>query len=173
MKSIQFVLGDATKPVGEGPKLLAHLCNDIGAWGAGVVMSISKRWREPEMAYRRWYALASDADAGPFELGRVQFVPESGGVEIANMIAQRNVRPIDGTLPIRYEALEQCLIRVAEHAISSGESVHMPRLGVGSAGGLWQKIEPIIEATLLSRDLAVTVYDLKPWRGWKRGDTGD
>lgn len=33
--SIAFVTGDATAPEGEDVRIIAHVCNDIGAWGAG------------------------------------------------------------------------------------------------------------------------------------------
>jgi hypothetical protein len=40
---IQYIAGDATAPIGDGNKIIAHVCNDIGAWGAGFVLAISKR----------------------------------------------------------------------------------------------------------------------------------
>jgi O-acetyl-ADP-ribose deacetylase (regulator of RNase III) len=42
---IFYMTGDATAPVGEGQKLIVHVCNDIGAWGAGFVLALSKRWK--------------------------------------------------------------------------------------------------------------------------------
>jgi hypothetical protein len=35
----------------------------------------------------------------------------------------------------------------------------MPRIGCGLAGGRWERIEPIVVATLCERDIATTVYD--------------
>jgi len=35
---ITYLVGDATQPQGEGVKVIAHICNDIGAWGAGFVI---------------------------------------------------------------------------------------------------------------------------------------
>jgi hypothetical protein len=37
--------GDATSPQAKGPKVIAHVCNDIGAWGKGfaAVDVIAKR----------------------------------------------------------------------------------------------------------------------------------
>ena len=71
--SINYVIGDATQPVGEWPKIIVHVCNDIGGWGRGFVTAISKRWPEadgvslinpPEEHFRAslldlWYAGAS------------------------------------------------------------------------------------------------------------------
>ena len=42
-----------------------------------------------------------------------------------------------------------------------GESVHMPRIGCGLAGGEWSQIEPIIEEHLSKEGVAVTVYDFE------------
>ena len=44
---IAYTTGDATAPEGDGPKIIVHVCNDVGGWGRGFVMAISKRWPEP------------------------------------------------------------------------------------------------------------------------------
>jgi O-acetyl-ADP-ribose deacetylase (regulator of RNase III) len=53
--SISYIKGDATNPAGQGNKIIVHICNDIGGWGKGFVMAISKRWKEPERKYREWF----------------------------------------------------------------------------------------------------------------------
>lgn len=30
MSEIRYIQGDATQPVGDGPKVIVHICNDIG-----------------------------------------------------------------------------------------------------------------------------------------------
>lgn len=52
MTGITYVRGDATAPRGEGVKLIVHCCNDPGGWGRGFVLALSRRWPEPEAAYR-------------------------------------------------------------------------------------------------------------------------
>lgn len=69
MTEIKYVDGDATQPIGNGNKIIVHVCNDIGAWGKGFVMAISKRWKTPEENYKRWYASKEF-----FCLGEVQLV---------------------------------------------------------------------------------------------------
>ena len=32
---INYLKGDATVPLGDGPKIIVHVCNDIGEWGKG------------------------------------------------------------------------------------------------------------------------------------------
>jgi len=55
--NIQYVKGDATTPQGDGHKIIVHVCNDLGKWGKGFVLAISKRWKEPEATYRAAYAV--------------------------------------------------------------------------------------------------------------------
>lgn len=164
---ISFVKGDATQPIGIGPKAIAHVCNDRGGWGRGFVVAVSQRWPAPEQAYRHWNAQHL-WEGMPFELGYVQFVRVETDIHIANMIAQagygKNNQALhrgsesDATPPIRYDALERCLTDVAGWAKSRGATVHMPRIGCGLAGGKWELIEPILKKTL--SELAVFVYDL-------------
>lgn len=156
MTRITYLKGDATAPVGEGVKIVCHICNDVGGWGKGFVLALSRRWPEPEAQYRAWYA---QGEASGFRLGAIQLVEVAPALMVANMIAQRGVQPAGGVPPIRYEALRECLGDLAERAASLGASVHMPRIGCGLAGGSWNEVEAIIEATLLSIAVPVHVYD--------------
>jgi O-acetyl-ADP-ribose deacetylase (regulator of RNase III) len=154
---IRYVTGDATAQCEPGPKIVAHICNDVGGWGRGFVVAISNRWRAPEEAYRRWFAEGGDS---PFALGEVQFVQVAESVWIANMIGQHDTRTIEGVPPVRYDAAEAALLKVAAFAHSRAASVHMPRIGCGLAGGEWGKIEQIIYRTLVEAQVPVFVYDL-------------
>ncbi len=158
MNSIHYITGDATAPSGAGSKIVVHVCNDVGAWGAGFVLAISKRWKEPERRYRAWHAGGSQDDP-PFELGQVQCVEAASDIVIANMIGQKGIRSSGGAPPIRYGAIEEGLACVAAKALKDGASVHMPRIGCGLAGGQWSEIEPLIQRQLIVRGVAVTVYD--------------
>lgn len=157
MTAVRYTVGDATAPPGTGPRIIAHVCNDIGGWGRGFVMALSRRGREPETAYRTWYR---DRDRNDFALGAVQMVSVHENLWVANMIGQHGIRRAGGRPPIRYEAVEEALGRLAEHALDLGASVHMPRIGAGLAGGDWARIEPLIQERLCERGLDVTVYDL-------------
>jgi O-acetyl-ADP-ribose deacetylase (regulator of RNase III) len=155
---IKYVVGDATAPNGVGPRIIAHVCNDAGGWGKGFVVAVSRRWQEPEAAYRSWYREKAVND---FALGAVQLVPVGEDLFVANMIGQHGYRPSPGDPPIRYAAIGTALAAVGEQALDLGASVHMPRIGRGLAGGRWELIEPLIEEHLTCRGIAVTVYDLQ------------
>jgi len=109
---INYIIGDATIPVTKGPKIIVHICNDIGAWGAGFVMALSKRWSQPRIKYQRWYK--TGGNIFPFELGNVQFVAVEDDIWVANLIGQRDIKFKDNMSPIRYEAVKKGLMGVAE-----------------------------------------------------------
>lgn len=159
--AINYVRGDATQPRGDGPQIIAHVCNDIGAWGRGLVTAISKRWPQAERAFRAWHTKSGER---PFALGEVQFVEVAPGLWVANMISQHGIarrgKTADGLPPIRYDALEQSLRAVAEFARARLASVHMPRIGCGLAGGTWERIEPLIERAFDAAGVNVSVHDL-------------
>lgn len=170
--NITYVVGDATRPIGDGPRVIAHICNDQGGWGRGFVVALSKRDPFPEQCYRGWHRYGSylDPDFGPrpFALGQTQIVSmKDFPVFAANMVAQHQVRH-DLTAPpaVQYGALRSCLNQLADFCVKhvpedSVASVHMPRIGCGLGGGSWDRVEPIIQETLIARGVPVTVYDLK------------
>ncbi|MCP2312753.1 O-acetyl-ADP-ribose deacetylase (regulator of RNase III) [Kitasatospora paracochleata] len=138
-------------------KIVAHVCNDLGGWGKGFVVAVSRRWSEPEAAYRRWHRERAGNDFG---LGAVQLVQVEQYVWVANMIGQRGMRTARSTgVPVRYEAIDTALATLGDHALRLGASVHMPRIGCGLAGGRWERVEPLVVARLAERSVAVTVYD--------------
>ncbi|MEV0318433.1 macro domain-containing protein [Streptomyces sp. NPDC050658] len=156
MSEITYVRGDATVPFGKGVKLIAHVCNDLGGWGKGFVVAISRRWPEPEKAYRRWHRERAKNDFG---LGAVQFVQVDPRLWVANMIGQHGMRTGSKGAPVRYEAIDTALAALADKAAELDASVHMPRIGCGLAGGKWSRVEPLISERLSARGIAVTVYD--------------
>ncbi len=157
MGNIKYVTGDATSPYGDGFKVIVHVCNNIGAWGAGFVLSLSKRWTAPELSYR---------EMKHRDLGMVDFVQVQDDIAVANLIGQEGTisRSVSNLPPVRYVAIERGLNELV--AINSYRhdddkiSVHMPRIGSGLAGGNWNIIETIIDETLCKAGIEVTVYDL-------------
>lgn len=148
-----YLIGDATSPKCGGRKIIAHVCNDVGAWGKGFVLALTKRWRAPEHRYRAW------CYDNEFGLGQVQFVQVEPDIWVANMIGQHGISTKGGTPPIRYEAVRRCLRDVALKANELNASVHMPRIGCGLAGGRWEIITQIIDEELVKPGIDVTVYD--------------
>ncbi|MGX9688461.1 Appr-1-p processing protein [Deinococcus wulumuqiensis] len=157
---LQYVVGDATCPVGPGQKIVVHICNDIGAWGRGFVLPLSRRYPETELRYKAW---AQGQEILPFTLGQVQFVRVRPDLEVANLVGQHDIARKGQSLaqpPVRYEAIREGLGRVRVQAVRTGASVHMPRIGVGLAGGDWSVVEKILQEELVDHGLMVMVYDL-------------
>jgi len=159
MTKIKYLVGDATEPVinRTEPKIICHVCNDIGGWGRGFVLAISKKWENPEKEYRKW----AEEEYPNFELGQVQVVEVEQDLFVANMIAQHGVQWIGSIPPIRYDRVRQCLTKLAVIAKKLNASIHCPRFGAGLAGGTWKVIEGLIEETIIKENIEVFVYDLK------------
>ena len=153
--AINYIIGDATCPKVEGNKIIVHICNDIGGWGKGFVLAISKRWLEPEQKYREWFKSNEN-----FSLGQCQFVKVESNLWVANVIGQHKInKDENGNVPIRYQSVEEGLGKVGQFAKEHKATVHMPRIGCGLAGGTWDKIEPLIKSTLLNEGIETYVYD--------------
>lgn len=152
---INYIKGDATQPIGEGNKIIIHVCNDIGGWGRGFVLALSSKWKQPEESYRLW---AKSKDN--FKLGEIQTVQVESDTWVGNMIGQRDTKFAEnGTPPVRYDAINKCLQKIGEFALENNSSVHLPRIGCGLAGGQWTEVEPLLIKNLIDRNISVTVYD--------------
>ena len=143
---IHYVVGDAAVPFVR-PALIAHVCNNLGAWGAGFVLSLGHRYPKAEQAYSR---------TTRHYLGTNQYVDVENDIHVANMIAQRGYG--GAVRRIVDSALEDCLHHAAGYAARRGMTIHMPRIGCGLAGAKWDEIEPIVRKNC--NGVGVYVYDL-------------
>ena len=165
---IKYIVGDATNPQGPGNKIIAHICNDLGKWGKGFVLALSKKWKEPEQAYRDWYSAKEGSNAayyyGKFELGAVQFVEINHFTQVANIIGQRGVKTGSNGVPVKYDAIKEGLQKIKKHIEENmginGASIHMPRIGCGLAGGRWEEIFNIMKEVFENSDIEINVYTL-------------
>jgi hypothetical protein len=137
---LYHVIGDATAPV-KKPTIIAHVCNTVRAWGAGFVIPLGNTY--PQV--KQDYLAMPNAD---MQLGHTQFVDVSPDITVANMIAQKGIRPSKEGIPLRYGALHTCLDEVQKRALEKGYTVSVPRIGAGLAGGEWPVIKSIIMATM-------------------------
>ncbi|ODU25375.1 MAG: hypothetical protein ABS95_00190 [Verrucomicrobia bacterium SCN 57-15] len=157
--ALHELTGDATQPVQtEGNILVAHVVNDRGGWGKGFVLAVSKRWPQAEKDYRDWAKSGrrGDESSTPFQLGEVLISKVEPNVDVAHLLAQHGYIGPDNPTPLSYEALAQCLRKLADIAAAQNASIHMPRIGAGLSGGDWSRIRQIIEQEL--GHLAVYIY---------------
>lgn len=158
---VTYVEGDATSPQGDGLKVIAHCCNNVGGWGAGFVVALSKKWSRPEREYRSWFHRHGEVKFRTL-LGAMQLVPVADDISVANIIGQEGLGSSGGKIPIRYEAIGKGFRFISSYATQNPEqklSVHMPRIGCGLAGGSWSQIEPLIDEHFVMNNIPVTVYD--------------
>lgn len=156
-RKIKYVVGDATEPQRLDENKIAvipHCCNDIGAWGAGFVLALSRKWKEPE----QHYLAAFSSKTNKPKLGDVQTVIVDRNVVIANIIGQKGVLNKNNLKPVRYYAIRNGL-NILTKALPRNCEFHMPRMGCGLAGGNWADIEEIIKEIVLPK-FDVVVYDL-------------
>lgn len=154
---ICYLIGDATKPFDTGSpiRFIVHVCNDVGAWGAGFTRSLDALSPKPRASYK-------DAiqQTKPKSLGAMSLAKVDPTLFVANMIAQHGLPSRARRVVIDYAALEKCLAALAKVAADWGVTTHMPRIGCGLSGGDWHTVEAIIERTLCASGVPVYVYDL-------------
>jgi hypothetical protein len=151
---IQYHVGDCLTPMEEdGDRLILHVCNNKGAWGAGFVMAVSARWPKPEKLYR-----ASFQNGSTLFLGDIQIVQVEPDVYVVNMVAQDGFPPQGG---ISYTSLLWCMEELGFRLASyDNPSLHLPRIGCGIGGGMWPPIENILKDIQKEADIPIHVYDL-------------
>lgn len=160
-RQIEFITGDATRPRGEGPRVIAHVVNDRTAnWGGAFARALRDEYPVAQAQFRAW--VSEDRDR--LRLGAVQIAEVDRDLSVATMIAQRGYG--EARRPrVRYEALRACLDEVASVALEQGAVVHMPRIGAGMAGGSWEVIAELIDMCVVGRGVEAVVYSLpnEPW----------
>lgn len=149
--------------------VVAHVCNDVGAWGAGVSGVIGKMYPDAEHYYGLWHSTKhanfdhAIRDIKTFALGQTQFisVDKSRTIFVANMIAQHKLISTKNKMPLKMNALQICLMQLFGFAKERELTVHMPRIGSGLAGGNWNEISVLVDNIADSHGVSVTVYALE------------
>lgn len=154
--AITFVRGDALQPRDRGVRVVLQIVNDLALrWGGGFALAARKKWPDAQGAFTDWVS----KNRRELRLGNVHFAKIDDSLVLASLVAQHGYGPSPRPR-IRYGALSTCFEKVAEYAIEHGASLHMPRIGSGQSGGVWDIVRELVEDSLCSRRLRVTVYDL-------------
>lgn len=153
---IEFMRGDATKPVASGPRLIVQvLPHSTRVWGGGgFAAAVRRRYPKVHDEYGEWFVREGRSKG----LGAVHIAQAGSDVWIASILAQYGVGP--SVAPrIRYQALLAGLTAVARRGAELGATFHMPRIGCGAGGGSWAVVEELLASTLRSTGRTVNVYD--------------
>ncbi len=170
---IKYVKGDATSPIiVEGKKsVIVHCVNTLGAWGKGFVVPLGQKYPQSRKIYNHFIQLHKKGYYKSL-LGLICIAPNvSKDIDVVNLFGQERIYPImkDGEIiiPLDYIALRKGFETIVDSYASEYSykpvpiTVHMPRIGCGLAGGDWNKVEKIINETLIDKGIEVYVYDLK------------
>lgn len=171
MNRINYVVGDlfdCIKTI-KGTKVIPHVCNNKGAWGAGFVVPLGEHFPIAKEEYLSRFhnqekpLSVIETRVKPLSLGDLQMVSVSESVVVANMVAQT----LGGKRrPLHYNALSKCMNEIGGRLVSIPDwqnlvTIHAPVFGAGLAGGRWEFIADLIEDCWLRRDLSVTIYWLE------------
>lgn len=132
-----------------GPRFILHQCNNKGGWGRGFVLELSKRWPEPERAYRN----REEYPLGDFDIIKVE--PETYVVNIIGQEGYGNSART-GIVYTKLDALEEAFLKLST-TLPQNAVVHCPKLGAGLAGGDWSEIEKLLP--LIQRPVTVFVHE--------------
>lgn len=168
MAKIHYIIGDATLPIETEAenRLIVHCCNTLGAWGAGFVIPLAKRYPNARSSYFNYI------HKGNVSLGDVDEVKVTDNIYVENLMGQKFLgKGPNGEIPCDYNAIETGFLNIISKWFSYDStirknkqnfSIHMPRIGCGLAGGDWKIIENIIQRTFVDiANVDVYVYDLK------------
>lgn len=139
--SVQNLTNDENKPA----IIIPHVCNNLGAWGAGFVVPLGQHYPDAKESYLKCNKT----------LGHTDIASLPNNLFVANMIAQDGV---GGKRPLRYDALTFCMHAVRAFATEKQAHIHAPLFGSGLAGGNWNFITQLILDVW--GDLSVSIYYL-------------
>lgn len=152
MNPIVYRVGSATRPP-ERPAVIVHCVNNIGRWGAGFTAALDRDWPLARTTF-------SQMELGAVRWGRMERALAAHDLWIAHCCGQRGVRSRSNPVPLELAWLKLALKKVAASTLPPDVSFHLPRIGCGLAGGVWEDVEPVVAATLAQR-APTFVYDLE------------
>jgi|GEM_PF-2307203 len=171
---IKYIKGDLFDYVTDNDCII-HVVNNRSRIGGGFTAPLIKRFPYIETAYYFWFnnhAVSADTYriSGSPVLGEIQVVwfrpteniyrnlDQADGIYIVNMMAQEGTISATNPHPLKYDAFEQCLRKVADDFELKTKRIIAPKLGAGLAGGDWNKIESLINGKFHDRE--ITIFEL-------------
>lgn len=124
--------------------IIAHGVNCQGVMGSGVARALRDKWPSIYPAYQ---ILCAKAETASELLGRVQYVtPRLSDVSVANCFTQVFYGR-DGKRYADVQAVEKCILQVAQSCNQLKLPLYMPKIGCGLGGLSWENdIEPIVKS---------------------------
>jgi len=174
VNNIKYLYGDLFDLVKDYESVvIPHVCNNKGAWGAGFVLPLAKKYPITRQEYLNWYNSTYSNEIIPdtppeviiegdnLDLGEIQFIKVEPKIYVCNMVAQTR----GGERPLYYNHLCKCmdeLANVMERCVSpSLTHILCPQFGAGLAGGDWNIIKQLINDCWIRAGLNVTIVKYK------------
>ena len=151
----RYIKGDITETELD---FIAHGVNCQNKMGSGVAKALFTKFPEVKTEYHKFCerAKSSVEKFGTKNLlGEVQYV-ESKDKIICNCFTQDNFG-YDGKRYVNYRAIVDCFFLLKLER--KGETIAIPKIGCGLAGGDWNIVEQLINDTV-GDDLEIWVYEL-------------
>lgn len=137
-------------------QIIVHGCNAQGKMRSGVAKAIREKW--PEASYDPYI---KEYENNGLRVGSTILGVTSCGKIIANAITQE-FYGYDGKLYLSYDALIEVFSYIDNNILSAHddgyETIAMPKIGSGLAGGNWEIIEEIISTCFVNRNVVIYVY---------------
>lgn len=151
---IEFLKGDCLQN-SDTKRVIAHIVNNKGGFGAGFALAVSKRYPIVKERYKKWYHIG-EYKSSKFNLGDIQVIQIDDHLTFVSMLAQNGYTSKRNPVPLNYETLEKCLMKL--NRVESTAEIWMPKIGSGLAGGDWKEIEEMLNYFL--KDRVVKVFEL-------------
>jgi O-acetyl-ADP-ribose deacetylase (regulator of RNase III) len=148
---LNYVHGDIISNINPNEKtVIAHGCNCIHVMNAGLAKYLRLNYKgvyEADLKTMR---------ADKNKLGTYSVYKHSENLVFLNCYTQFGIFSIRNISPFHYDALNRCLIRIAENY--GDWKIRLPKIGLKLAKGNWDVIEKNIEMISNRYNLDVTIY---------------
>lgn len=164
---INYKIGDATDPSGDGTKIIAHI-GRFDEWNTDFGEEISRKWPKVSQEYEFWRSgplnfkgfawLTPEMSEAVFRMGNVQMIKVGKDIYVANMIAHLGKVSESVSIRMNYSSLAECLEMVAVYAKENNATVHIPRHEKKLTGYTWDRYKKLVEEYLCDCGIEVSVY---------------
>lgn len=136
---------------------ILHGCNCQSKMGAGLAKAIAERWPNVKRQYEQHLSTFVERRKA---LGGIQVVGVDKGISVINCFTQEYYGRDVGVRYVSYDAMDECMKRVADLASTKPSSmdINIPKIGCSLAGGHWPVVLEIIKFRLSSVNNRVIMW---------------
>jgi O-acetyl-ADP-ribose deacetylase (regulator of RNase III) len=144
------------------PVVIAHVCNNLGMWGAGFAKTFKQRYPKAFTEFSQWFTTEKKKGSSLLGMSQLVTLVENNGASLyaCNMVAQAGLYSKSNQHPLQYDSLQHCLTALERFCKHSNATVYMPKIGSGLARGDWGYICDLIVNNLSIRDIAVSIFEV-------------